>query len=110
MTYIEIVEKIRGGEKVNLSTVTMPQVFMCMHDRVVKNIGINNDIYELIFIPIEEPVGKVIYMDEEHYPTTHDIFNLLQEIFDTIKENNSITMLLEDEFFELKLEVLETKE
>ena len=110
MTYTEIVETIRSGKKVNLSLVTMPQVFMCLHDGVVKNVGMDGDVYELIFIPIEEPVGKVIYMDEQHYPTVHGVFELLREIIDSIKENNKITMSLEYEFFELKLEVLETKE
>lgn len=110
MTYEEITTKLRAHECVKLSEISMTQLFMCMHDEIIKNVSLGGDVYELIFIPIEEPVGKVIYMDEQHYPTVSGVFDLLKEIVNSIKKNNSVTMLLEYELFELKVEVLETKE
>jgi len=104
LTYQEIVEKIKSKDGVSSAEITTEQILMLFHDRYLKTIEWEHNLYEFNLIPIEnEKYYKYWVYDNFH--STH----ALEQIVKMSLEGKSVYLLIQDEGFEVKTEVLETE-
>ena len=109
MTYEEIINKINSGVKVFANEVSGTQLFMLIHDRIINGVQFRNTLYEFNFIPIEEPTRNCIFINDELYPVGKSLEELFHTIICSYEEKQIIGIALNDEYYTLELEVLETK-
>ena len=110
-TYNELVEKIQKQEPVSFKEISGVQVFMLLHDRVVKSVNNYNTIYELNFLPIEYSVKEtIIYINEKTCPTYSSCGRIIDSIINQFKKHLPIYVELEDELYEIIVEVLVSNE
>lgn len=108
MTYEKIIDKINSGVKVPVSEVSGTQLFMLIHDRIINSIKFRNTLYEFNFIPIEEPTWNCIFIDDELYPVGRSLEELFRTIICYYEEKQVVGIALNDEYYTLEIEVLET--
>lgn len=106
LSYEKIVEKIEKEETITSSDITAEQLFMLFHDRYIKTIEYGHALYEFNLIPIEDTENKYKYWDYDKI----DCISLMQAMIETLIKNKSVYILVQDEPFQVKLEVLETKQ
>ena len=99
MQYYEIVEKVRNNERLPITEVSGFQLIMLMQDREVKNIGYHGNVFEVNFIPITYAfetfrAGEKII---EHWIHCYDV-------------KKAIYVQIENEYFEVILDLLESAE
>jgi len=110
-TYSELVEKIQKQEPVSFKEISGVQVFMLLHDRVVKSVNNYNTIYELNFLPADYSVKEtIIHINEMTCPTYSSCGRVIDSIINQFKKHLPIYIMLEDELYELVVEVLESNE
>lgn len=109
MTYEKIIDKLNHGDKVLVSEVSGTQLFMLIHDHIIKNVMLRNTLYEFNFIPVDEPTCNCIFIDDNTYPAGSSFDGLFREIVRTYEEKQVIGIAINDEYFILEMEILETK-
>ena len=109
MTYEKIIDKINSGVKVPVSEVSGTQLFMLIHDRIINSIKFRNTLYEFNFIPTEEPTWDCIFINDEIYPVGKSLDELFRAIIRSYEEKQIIGIALNDEYYTLEIEVLETE-
>lgn len=109
MTYEEIVDKLNNGDKVLVSEVSGTQLFMLIHDHVIKNVMLRNTLYEFNFIPVDEPTLNCIFIDDELYPAGKSFNELFRTIIKNYEAEQTVGIAINDEYFVLNIEILETK-
>lgn len=110
MKYEDLIKKLENKETISSDDVTGCQVFMLLHDHVLKNVDMSGNIYELNFLPIDEIPCDYIKMTEEEYGTYYSIRGVMEFIITRASNDKPVFMCLNNEYFELKVEVLETRE
>lgn len=110
MTLEEIKIKLENNERLFSSEITGVQLFMLLHDRIIKNLSYNSYVYQMHFIPVEE---------ENTFYSAYTINNvscsnalqaqyLIGEFISDSKLGNAIFINLEGEYYEIILEVVES--
>lgn len=102
LTYQEIVEKMKNNEGVSSAEITTEQILMLFHDRYLKTVAWGSDLYEFNLIPTE---NKEYWA----YDNFHSSY-ALRQIVKMFNEDKPVYLLIQDEGFEVKLEILETNE
>ena len=102
LTYQEIVEKLKNKEGLSSAEITTEQTLMLFHDRYLKTITWGHDLYEFNLIPTEN----------KEYWAYDNLSSMyaLEQIVKMSLEGMPVYLLIQDEGFEVKLEVLETNE
>ena len=109
-TYNELVEKIQNQEPVACKDISGVQVFMLLHDRVVKSVKNHNTIYELNFLPVDYNVEETLRINEQTCPTYSSCGKMIDYIVKQFKKHLPIYIELEDELYEIIVEVLVSNE
>jgi len=109
MKYSEVVEKIRNHENLFSKDVTGFQLLMLIQDCEIKNIGYHGNLFEINFIPIPYAFEPYILKDEE-LPTFLDGEKIIEHWIHCYDVNKSIYVQIEDEYFEIRVELLESAE
>lgn len=110
MTYNEIITKVHMGQRVYLKDVSGIQFMQLLHDKIIKQIQYDDDVYEINFVPIEEHLANCIYVNDRTYPIGSDTPDIIRKLMRCYKAHEPISMDLDDECFQIIVEVLETKE
>ena len=115
MDYIELVQKLRNKETIDVSTVkvTGMQLIMLFQDREIKSVQMDNVVYEINFIPMDanNPAliwDPIITINEKTCDTFRQGCKILKQFVEKYKKHERIFVHFEDEYFEIILEVLET--
>ena len=109
MTYEEIVNKLNANQTVPRSEVNEFQTFMLLRDRVITTLRSKQTLYEINFIPVEEEGDVVLFVTQDTHGTHDDALNKLGLIVDRYLKNENVYVQLEDELFQVIVEVLETE-
>lgn len=109
MTYEEIVDKLNNGDKVLVSEVSGTQLFMLIHDHVIHNVWVRDALYEFNFIPVDEPTWDCIFINDELYPAGKSFNELFRAIIRNYETEQTVGIAINDEYFVLNIEILETK-
>lgn len=107
MEYSEVVEKVRHKELLRMTDVTGYQLIKLLFDREVKNVGYQGNTFEVNFVPITDPYAA-IPITEEYLPTFKDGERLITQWIECNKADTPIYVMLNDDYFEIKLELLES--
>ena len=109
MKYEEIAEKLKKKQMIMSSDVSGMQVFMLLHDRLVKNVKYHDELYEINFIPMEEPMDTTIRIDDKLYPKYRDVDKVFKLIIDLYKKDEPAYIDLDGEYYQIILDILETE-
>ena len=109
MQYSEVVEKIRNHESVSIHEVNGFQLIMLIHDHEVKNVSYQGNLFEINFIPITYAYEAYV-LKEEELSTLRDGEKIIEHWIHCYDANKSIFVQLEDEYFEIIVDVLESAE
>lgn len=111
MTYFECCEKIRNKEKVSMNEVQGYWIFCMLHDRVMKNVKYKNKTYEVNFLLRENSLGTLFVINETTCKEWDDACTIFSKIVNNIEDcGNRVSICIDDEYFEIELEILETDE
>jgi len=117
MDYIELVQKIRNKETINANEVkiTGMQLIMLFQDREIKNVQMDDALYEINFIPMDVNADNatliwnpIITINEKTCDTFRQACKIFSQFVEKYKKHERIFIHFEDEYFEVILEVLET--
>ena len=109
MEYGEIVDKIQKHEYVPVKNVTGMQLLSLVYDKILKDIKYYGTIYEINFIPITYTY-EAINITEEEYPTFDEMSKLFEHWIHCYQVNKKIYIKIVDLYYEIVLDILETKE
>ena len=107
MKYSEIVEKVRNHEGLSITNITGFQLIMLLRDKEVKDIVYFGNKFEVNFIPITYAFEPNI-LKEEELPRFHDGERLLERWIHCYDEKKPIYVQIENEYFEVILDLLES--
>lgn len=107
MEYSEVVEKVRHKEPLRITDVTGYQLIKLLFDREVKNVCYNGNTFEVNFVPITYAFSA-IPVTEEYLPAFKDGERLITQWIECNKADTPIYVMLKDDYFEIKLELLES--
>lgn len=109
MQYSEIVKKIRTYGCLPINDVNGFQLIMLIQDHEVKNINYRGNIFEINFIPIPMAYPFEPYvLKEEELPTFLDGEKIIEHWIDCYNVKKAIYVQIEDECFEVILDLLES--
>ena len=114
MEYMDIVNTIRSGNKVNSDDVSGIQLFMLLRDKVIKNINVRRfGVFELNFVPVEEndiPV-EPLRLNKDNCFSFFTASRFLKVFVEQYKSTHKVLYVaIEDETFQLYIEELESYE
>jgi len=110
MTYTEVVNKLRSNERVYPRDVKGYWMFYLLQDREIKNIQCRHKLYEVNFIPVAPCSSGVYVINECTCPDWSDALSIMNIIITAIEDGLHGYVVIDEEYFEVKLEVLETDE
>ena len=110
MTYTEVVNKLRSNERVRCEDVKGYWMFYLLLDREVKNIQCRHKTYEVNFIPAVPCSSGVFVINERTCPDWGDALSIMDTIINAIEDGLHRYVVVDEEYFEVKLEVMETDE
>ena len=117
MDYVELVQKIRNKETIDASAVkiTGMQLIMLFQDGEIKSFQMDDAVYEVNFIPVNADHhsdliwNPIITINEKTCETFRQGCRIFNQFVEKYKKHERIFIHFEDEYFEVILEVLETK-
>ena len=109
MQYFEIVEKLRNHEHLSTKEVSGFQLLMLIQDKEIKNIRYHGNIFEINFIPIISVLEPYI-LKEEELSTFRDGEKIIEHWVHCYDVNKAIYVQIENEYFEVILDLLESAE
>ena len=107
MEYSEIVEKIHNKTPLHMTDITGYQLIKLLFDREVKNVCYQGNTFEINFVPITYAFTATPII-EECLPTFKDGERLITQWMECNKLDSSIYVEFNDNYFEIKLELLES--
>lgn len=109
MQYSEIVEKVRKHERVFSKDITGFQLIMLLQDKEIKDIVYHGNRFEINFIPITYTFEPYI-LKEEDLPTFYDGEKMIEHWVHCYDIKKAIYVQIENEYFEIILDLLESAE
>ena len=109
MQYSEIVEKIRNHESLFSEDITGFQLIMLLQDREIKDFRYHGNRFEINFIPITYAF-EVYILKEEELPTFRDGEKIIEHWVHCYDVKKAIYVQIENEYFEIILDLLESAE
>jgi len=114
MEYMDIVNTIRSGNKVNSDNVSGIQLFMLLRDKVIKNINVRGSgVFELNFIPVEEDdiLVEPLRINKDNCVRFFTASTFISDLVKQYKRGQkNLYVAIEDETFQLYIEDLESNE
>ena len=107
MQYSEIVKKIRDYGCLPINDVSGFQLLMLIQDNEIKNINYRGNIFEINFIPITYAFEPYV-LKEEELPTFQDGEKIIEHWIHCYDVKKAIYVQIEDEYFEVILDLLES--
>lgn len=90
-----------------MTDVTGYQLIKLFFDREVKNVGYHGNTFEVNFVPVTYAFTATP-ITEEYLPTFKDGERLITQWIECNKTDTSMYVMLNDNYFEIKLELLES--
>ena len=107
MLYSDIVTKIRNNETIPASEISGKQIIMLFQDNEIHKVKYENILYEFNLIPVTYAYECINIADDLSF----DGCNELIKAFIKDYNHNKINYIqIEDEYFEIRIDVLETTE
>ena len=107
MEYSEVVEKVRHKEPLHMTDVTGYQLIKLLFDREIKNVCYQGNTFEVNFVPVTYAFTATP-ITEEYLSTFKDGERLITQWIECNKTDTPIYVMLKDDYFEIKLELLES--
>lgn len=109
MQYSEIVEKVRHHKNLSSKDITGFQLIMLFQDREIKDIVYHGNKFEINFIPITSAFEPYI-LKEEELSTFRDGERIIEHWVHCYDVKKAIYVQIENEYFEVILDLLESAE
>lgn len=110
MEYSEIVEKIKAGKTVECRDISGMQLMHLFLDRVLKSFEYRQVLYELNFLPIEYNDSKLFHkINDDTCFNFAAATNFLEGFVNSFNNNVGIFIKFEDNYYEIVLDILETR-
>ena len=110
MTYTEVVNKIRSKERLFPEDFKGYWMFHLLLEREIKDVQCHHKTYEVNFIPVEPCNSGVFVINERTCPNWTDACFIMNTIIQAIEDGLHRYVVIDEEYFEVKLEVMETDE
>ena len=107
MKYSEVIEKVRRHEAIPRQDVSGFHLLLLMRDKEITNINYYGNVFEVNFIPIAYAFEAHV-LKEEELSTVTDGEKIIEHWVHCYDVKKSIYVQIEDEYFEIKLELLES--
>jgi hypothetical protein len=107
MEYSEIVEKIRHKTPLHSTDITGYQLIKLLFDREVTTVCYKGNTFEVNFVPVTYAFTATP-ITEEYLPTFKDGERLITQWIECNQMNASMYAEFNDDYFEIKLELLES--
>lgn len=107
--YSEIVEKIRNHESLASKDVTGFQLIMLLQDKEIKEVAYHGNKFEINFIPVTYAF-KAYVLKEEELSSFHDGEEIIMRWIHCYDAKEPIYVQIEDEYFAVILDLLESAE
>lgn len=107
MDYSEVVRKFKDKEPVHSTDINGVQIFMLLHDRLIKTVRLGSTLYEVNFIPMDYGMNSMLYINLATCQDYNDANTIFKRMITLYKNHEPIYINLEEEYFEIKLEILE---
>lgn len=110
MTYTEVVNKLRSKERIFPKDVKGYWMFYLLLDREIKNVQCRHKTYEVNFIPVAPCHSGVFVINENTCSKWDEAINIMGNIITAIEDGLHRYVVVDEDYFEVKLEVMETDE
>ncbi len=110
MDYNEIMGKVKAKQFVPVDKITGEQMFMLMRDQVINNVRAFGTLYEINMIPIDYYPASCIIINDNTCPTFRECEKIINKMLQYYKNQQSINIELENEWFHIEIDILETEE
>lgn len=109
MQYSEIIEKVRNHESFPVTELSGFQLLMLIRDKEIKSIKCNGNVFEINFIPITYAFDPYI-LKEEKLRLYRDGEKMIEHWIHCYDVKKAIYIQIENEYFEVILDILESAE
>lgn len=110
MTYNEIVDTIRAEKPILNSEINGEQLIMLIRDHVIKTVNSFGTVYEINMIPIDYYPASCIMVNIDTCPTFNEGEKVITKMLQYYKSKQPINIELEDKWFHIEIDILETEE
>ena len=110
MTYEDVVNKIQAKEHIKAKEIPGTWFFYLFQDGIMQTVLYKNNLYEVNFIPSAPVSTGLFIVNEQLCKTGVDAMNMFETIVRGVVDGLQLFIELDKEYFEIKLEVLETNE
>ena len=110
MTYGEIVNKITAHEHIKAKDIPGIWFFYLLQDGVIKHVSFHGNTYEINFIPSAPVSNGLFIVDDKLCKTGADAIDIFETIIRGVVDGLNLYIVLDEEYFEIKLELLESNE
>ena len=108
--YNEIAAKVKAGKKISSIGIPGYYFFMLFHDRLIKQLFYKGVTYEMNFIPVDDVPDRCIVINDKTCRDFEVFVTMTTNMLEHYSEGLSVGIQLEDEYFQIIFEVLETNE
>ena len=109
MTYDEIVKEMEENGRIDCGTLTGEQCFMLMRDGYVKYIDMDKSLYECNIIPYNDFKVDYIYISKSTCPNILSALDTFKKIIKKFNLEEPAYVVIEDEIFQVVIDILETE-
>ena len=109
LLYSEIVKRLRNHERLSINEMNGFQLLMLLQDKEIKRINSHGNIFEINFIPITYAFNPCI-LKEEELSSYKDGEKIIEDWIHCYNIKRAIYVQIEDEYFEVILDLLESAE
>ena len=110
MTYADVVNKVQAKEHIKAKEIPGTWFFYLFQDGIIKTVSYKNNLYEVNFIPSAPVSTGLFIIDDQMCKTGFDAMNMFETIVRGVVDGLKLVIALDEEYFEIKLEMLESNE
>ena len=108
MEYSEICEKLKRHEKVLATRISNKQLFMLLHDKKT-SIAENGKVYECNFLICDSCVSPVVFTSDALLKPQQSTY-ICHELVRSFESHTPFYVAIDDEYYEVVLDLIETRE
>lgn len=111
MTYGELIDKLKAKEHIKSREIPGTWFFYLLQDGAIKTVAYKGNSYEVNFIPSKPVSSGLFIIDDKLCKTGFDAMNMFETIVRGIIDDGlHLFITLDEEYFEIILEKLESNE
>lgn len=108
--YPEILERIKKNETIHDNECSGADIFRAVRDRALKSFRFEGVLWEISLIPKPtNAMADVIIADDEKMPRWDDLTHIIKGMIARTHDNIPFALLLDDVFYQVHIDILESE-